>query len=488
MNQQGLDYVRGQLDQGIDRSLVRQAMISSGWQANDVDQMIKTVEGDRPNIPLPKTGEAAVVSGSIDEPVSGNSNLLIKIILPIVVILGLAAGIYFLFFSPQRVLARMISKTNNITSLSYKASFNAEIKDAPFTSQPLTMMYKNYLNTRDAKKMVAGISTTQYNTAENPQSNNMSFNLNAEGQSDVKDTKNVKFSIKLDAQSKIGNETAEETSTEFRFLSNMFYLKVDKVPQSVNDYLDLTPWLGKWFKFDMKEINEATGEDLESNTLSDEQVQKIQKIYLQNQFVKVDKNTKMERVNGAMTFRYNYSLDKDKLKSFITEANKAMPKPESETSLKYTLDEVDNMPDITGQIWAGIFDSYPYKFNINFATKPEELLPFDGQFKFEASLKDFNKPVNIEEPKDAQSFEELMAEIETQMMANINKDTDNDGLTDYYEKYWKTDPNKADTDGDGYSDSDEICKGYDPTGPDKQTEDQTYLPLPEVCYQSLYGE
>ena len=31
---------------------------------------------------------------------------------------------------------------------------------------------------------------------------------------------------------------------------------------------------------------------------------------------------------------------------------------------------------------------------------------------------------------------------------------------------WVTDPNNEDTDGDGYSDKEEIDKGYDPTDPD----------------------
>lgn len=46
-----------------------------------------------------------------------------------------------------------------------------------------------------------------------------------------------------------------------------------------------------------------------------------------------------------------------------------------------------------------------------------------------------------------------------------NKDSDNDGLTDWQEEIYKTDPNNPDTDGDGYLDGEEILSGYDPLKP-----------------------
>jgi hypothetical protein len=44
-------------------------------------------------------------------------------------------------------------------------------------------------------------------------------------------------------------------------------------------------------------------------------------------------------------------------------------------------------------------------------------------------------------------------------------DTDNDGLSDYEEIYvYGTDPENADTDGDGYLDGAEVLQGYNPRG------------------------
>lgn len=58
------------------------------------------------------------------------------------------------------------------------------------------------------------------------------------------------------------------------------------------------------------------------------------------------------------------------------------------------------------------------------------------------------------------------------------RDTDGDGLKDWEEELWGTDPNNKDTDGDGTNDNDEVKEGRDPTkpGPDDLLEkDQTFF-------------
>lgn len=47
--------------------------------------------------------------------------------------------------------------------------------------------------------------------------------------------------------------------------------------------------------------------------------------------------------------------------------------------------------------------------------------------------------------------------------SDTNADCDNDGLKNWQEKLYHTDPNNPDTDGDGYLDGEEVASGYDPT-------------------------
>ena len=51
-------------------------------------------------------------------------------------------------------------------------------------------------------------------------------------------------------------------------------------------------------------------------------------------------------------------------------------------------------------------------------------------------------------------------------------DSDQDGLPDYIEEILGIDANNSDTDGDGYSDFEEIKNGYDPAGDEKWTEEE----------------
>jgi len=81
----------------------------------------------------------------------------------------------------------------------------------------------------------------------------------------------------------------------------------------------------------------------------------------------------------------------------------------------------------------------------------------------------------------AQSLTELFGTNSQSSQTNEkNKDSDNDGLTDWQEEIYKTDPNNPDTDGDGYLDGEEVLSGYDPLkpGPDDKLSEKAISPRP----------
>lgn len=58
-------------------------------------------------------------------------------------------------------------------------------------------------------------------------------------------------------------------------------------------------------------------------------------------------------------------------------------------------------------------------------------------------------------------------QINAQDMEKFKVDSDNDGLPDYLEPFYGTDPGNPDTDKDGFKDGEEVEKGYNPAGEGK---------------------
>ena len=97
------------------------------------------------------------------------------------------------------------------------------------------------------------------------------------------------------------------------------------------------------------------------------------------------------------------------------------------------------------------------------------LLIFAGWFYFSGSKNGQAKDVAEQEKSP------LIAIVE--QTSQLDKDSDADGLKDWEELLWKTDPNKADTDNDGTNDNEEITLNRNPlkAGPNDKISDKEDL-------------
>ena len=295
---------------------------------------------------------------------------------------------------------------------------------------------------------------------------------------------------------------------------NKLFLKVGGLDLAPVQYSFLN---NLWIAFDVEAVQEQY---LHSTTTFDNKaaVNDIIKIYQKNSFV-VLKMVGQEDVSGTPSDHYSASVDKDKLKQFILQANQlAKEKYQGQAS------SVDNVSasqideylagiSVDGDFWISRQDGYFTKTKINFIFNNYNGTEVNTDLTL--AFSDYNQTITITAPTNFKTSNEVISEImgnislmspsssvvtstlSTSTLSSLNQnvssssatssqiecsfegskfstapnkidltvDSDKDGLPDYWEKFFGTDPNKVDTDGDGHKDFDEIKNGYSPTNP-----------------------
>lgn len=145
------------------------------------------------------------------------------------------------------------------------------------------------------------------------------------------------------------------------------------------------------------------------------------------------------------------------------------------TAYPRSLDQL--MPDFVSQVPVDPLTNQPYlytategSFQISFTLEEGTawgvtLLP-PGKYLTNATAIVPENEQSIVSPTSptspASSTEQVASQNDNPTPPTIGLDADNDGLTDLEEQIYRTSSTKADTDGDGYSDGEEVMGGYDP--------------------------
>lgn len=398
INQQLLDYIKQQLQQGTDREKINNSLMANGWQVSDIkeafDSIIPSnqpVQPTSPNISTPQS-----FSTFSPQPQNGMSKTLLAVILIVgVLIVGGGAFAYFNYFqSPEKIVQKMITKLTEIKSLEYSGEIKTEV------------------NVGD---LLGGGNLLQ---PTQPVSNNKTsnFSVNFNGVSDTNDLNNPKgsfsFNINTDA---LGQENFT-LGLEVRTIDKIVYVKLSNLPNLGS--FDLTAVSNQWIKVDtealkkqfgLEKIEEQLKEAQKKQELSPEQIEKLKTAVQQHKVFKITESLAGEKIEGVDTYHYKFTIDKEEIKKLLTDISQIT---QDKTLTEKELADFDEsfkaieLPE--GEIWIGKKDFLPYKISLSSVIKETEKSKTSGKVSFTLLFKNFNKPVQIEIPAPVKTLEEIL--------------------------------------------------------------------------------
>jgi uncharacterized protein YpmB len=404
-----------------------------------------------------------------------NKDLTIPIILGIVLVLIIGSvAAYFLINkefeqkeeSPQQIIKSSLEAMNSIESYAFKGSFNFNLIKSVEEEFSLAMEFDGKTDEKDSNNVKSLLHIK-------PQ-----MAISQEGGSE-----NIFFDFSIMSFGETGKETAYLKLNDFDLgAAGIMYGKM------------IVPYKNNWYFLDMKELQEKSNYSIEEYSDSKEMTEKIKKLFGKYEIIEFQEDLGDIKLGNIETYHYQVGLDSEALLSFYVELFKIIPsskfsgsdienfeaeleKNKAETTA--VLDEIMNNTE--AEIWIGKRDKMIYKMSMNgkfdqeFMDEIEKKLnkispkkEFDEvdsinndslylSFDMAITMSNFNQPVEITEPKEAEDLMKIIEEAFGGFMGEMmisgtgpNLDSDNDGLTDVMEEVYGTDKNNPDTDGINY--------------------------------------
>lgn len=382
----------------------------------------------------------------------------------------------------------------------------ANIEKAKTLSQNIIIDYyfKPNLNyvPKDPQAIADALNLTQYFGSGDIKLG-LTMNIDTERRSDYTEMKgDLTLSIPTGLEMPyIGKLNINPKISFFTKNKDVIFLKIEQIPPIPG--MNLDPITNTWIKIDAQELKNKYGISFtvgETKTQSDEGFKKLSEAYKKNEFI-ILKNLGMENRDNEKAYHLKIEIDKKLLKSFLTsEYDSVMKSDEEKKQLQGILpqdlppteevekgiDAIFSVMKIAGDAWITEGERYMKEMAFSFFMDiPEDELDLKKNIDYTKSPKigtldvnvkmvytQYNKPVAIIEPEVSKTIDQAILEMtkalepdtEDMVGMDINKDTDGDGLTDFNEGAYGTDPNNPDSDGDGYLDGEEVKNGYNPLG------------------------
>ena len=236
------------------------------------------------------------------------------------------------------------------------------------------------------------------------------FNFALGGSADMKDNNDPKINLKFDGSGGADDQSASG-SAEFRMNKDALYFTLAKLDTKGGQPLPkemVDKYIGKWWKIvippnALKEFTASLPQGGSQQNLTPEQ-QKLKDLFEKTQFFKNIKFVAVEDVKGEQSAHYSADLDKDAFMAFAEEAAKLKDGTVLSDADRKDMQDAMKKFDFMGNIWVGQTSGVLNQVSGDIKLAGTSASEPSGTISMRVTLWNFNKPVTIQIPADAQEF------------------------------------------------------------------------------------
>lgn len=446
INQQLLDYVRQQLQQGTSSELITSSLLENGWNEADISEAFAAVNAqylsaEKESV-SPKQFSSSPYSTFEDRRTKSNSTPLIIAAVAVVILMAtagglLAFGVIRLFpETPESVMRNMMIRWGDVKSFEYHGGSETTMvmKGPPvgtfdlFAEEP----QQDAGAPQEVQEQTTIVTTSTFRGASdhrNPDDIRMFF---------VTDMESVTLDEgREEAQGALGDVIEYRLGYETRFVDGVMYVKLTDAPRIL--FFDLSFLADQWIRIDFEEVikgveehfgeipeeyRHRVGEVREALDISPEEQRELERAFVRHNPITITETLPSESIAGVNSHRYRFTIEEEALKGFITDAI-AILAPDSITQDEEIMGEIRtgideffaNAEPMTGEIWIGKRDYLPRKLLLTLATT----MPDIGESKSTTTMffENFNEPVQIDVPSPAKGIVEFIQEAMQEMFGGL---------------------------------------------------------------------
>jgi hypothetical protein len=314
---------------------------------------------------------------------------------------------------------------------------------------------------------------------------------------DLKDPALKRMAQKFDLRAGKG-ETALVFAGDYLRAGTANYFNFSTMPARLGT-LHFDEFQGKWLRINVKKLLSFLDLPLiggDHPELSDEDKAYLTEQFRQTPFLQVEEKLQSEPIGGVRTYHYKVRPEKLFFKDFYVMAESKRLGRELTNKERLAAETFfANLTEDSGEMWIGMGDYYLYRMRLRFKYDDGKRA---GYVSLTANFSQFNEIPVIEAPtsgvqdatqvvasmlpgfkehlplaKEGQvpwgtaAEEEGIGGLPIKVNDSGQDDPDQDGLPNVLEKFYGSDPNNPDTDGDGVKDGEEVNRGDNPTGAGK---------------------